>query len=510
MKEFGVVSTEINELNKLFSQLVSLDMISLSPSLEALLTTPGLTQIDRKPAALESFETLCKKAYNPQHAKKSFGPINNSMSEGDALWEVMLLRQKVLLAKMRCISSASHDEYIIFYANLQKLCDVNYLEHRLSSIQFHLGASFHKKKISRTFEQFRELAVASKEPTNITPFAAVNDPKVCVTYSQFVNKMDAILLESEAEQLSKTFELIRSQQQKRLEFIQRQKQLHTSIVRRFESGEIESVDDEVEACRKICDELYTKVDDAKHNLFSYNKLLLEKKVAMEKCSGNLYELQARSSELPLIVKKNEAMIESLRSFKKEVTQYASDIGVPNFSYSGSFLGMEKYELLSSTSSLSINICVMEFSTSLDKAKECLTESLEEIQSIPLISMISEKHQHIQKLQHNYLSANSIHLVAQTYLPIIENFLKDLSIPKEHHDIVGDLIVKCQAVIDLTKSALIKSTSSFKVMQTAIHQLYFVRHNSSLLSLCSSTELFASFGRNIFSRVRGTNRLRCYC
>ena len=424
-----------------------------------------MTQIDRKPAALESFETLCKKAYNPQHAKKSLiGPINNSKSEHDALWEVMLLRQKELLAKMRCISSASQDDYIIFHANLQKLCDVNYLEHRLSDIQFHFGASFHRKKISRTLEQFRELAIASKEPTTISsPFATVmNSNDVCVTYSQFVKKMDAILLEANAE-MSKTMELIRSQQQRRLETIQRQKQLHASIVRRFESGEIESVDDEVEACRKICEELYIKVDDAKHHVSNYKKSLVEKKVAKEKCSIKLYELQARSSELPVIIEKNEATIKSLRAFKKEVNQYASDIGVPKFSYSGSFLGMEKHELLSSASSLSINICVMEFNASLDKAKECLTESLEVIQSIPLISMITEEHQHIQKLQHNYLSANSNHLVVQTYLPIIEKLLQDLSMSKEHHGIVGDLVEKCQAVIKLTKSALTKSTSSFKVM-----------------------------------------------
>jgi hypothetical protein len=253
-KEFGIVSEEINQLNQLFSNL-----------------------IDNKPLAIKSFETLCKKAYNPQYVKKSLLGLSDNTSSTDALWEKMLHKQKVLLFKLKQHADTPGD-YITFRLNMQKLCAPDGLDQKLATLQCHFSACIQRKMAMAGFGKFRELVAVDSTATTGHSFLTLDEPDFkTTTYPQFTSKMKKIVDAATAE-LSKPLEDLRAQQKQRRDVIQRQKALYGHLIFRHKRRDIESVDDEVESCRRVIADLRPKLDDAKCNLASYKKKLLQTKV----------------------------------------------------------------------------------------------------------------------------------------------------------------------------------------------------------------------------------------
>jgi hypothetical protein len=246
-KEFGVVSNEINELNQLFAQLV-----------------------DRKPAAIESFETLCMKAYNPQHA------TNNSPNTNESLWEKMLNKQKQLVSKMKQYGSTTHNDYITFNKILHQLCNQEYFNQRIAEIQFHFDSCLHRKKASMTLQIFQSTTKSGDNLCN--SIYESKETHMDITYNQFINKMKNIADEAKAK-LSKQLIALQAEQLAHTKVMHHQKSLHQYLVIRCQRGEIQSIDEEIELCRQLHTDLGTKLDISKLNLLEHKKDLLQNKVS---------------------------------------------------------------------------------------------------------------------------------------------------------------------------------------------------------------------------------------
>ena len=450
MKEFGVVSEEINQLNQLFSQL-----------------------IDRKPSAIETFETLCKKAYNPQHAKKSLSDTTDNIifNNRDSLWEKMLQKQKQLFAKVKEQTPDLRSEYEIFNTNLFNLCNPHYFDRSLAELHFHFGACLHRKKAMQAFQKFRDMLTANESPAIKLP-KPLKHQDACISHTQFMDKLKTIMLNANLE-LSKPLESLRMKQQARREVIRHQRALYSEIVRSFERGKVESIESKIEECRSICVELRPKLEDANLQLSDRKKTLLLEKAALEQCESSFNQLKAKEEELIATKNRSDILIDSLKSIKQEVAVYADNIGM-SFLYCGSFLGQEKQSLLSDHSSSAINECVLKLNQSLNEAKMILPEQTAEIKMVNEIYVqdsCADHCYHIQKLQHNFDSATSIYAAAQANYTSILELLKDLTLTKEQHKTVKDMIEKCQDLISISYASLQKSTSAFKVINCC--SLHFI-------------------------------------
>jgi hypothetical protein len=366
----------------------------------------------------------------------------------------------------------------MFYTNMQRLCDQQHFDQRIAELQFHFRSCLHRKKAMLAFQQFRDLVGVNETVVDNTPLPSVSESKdINVTHFQFIGKLQNIMLDATSK-LSKPLAALRAQQLKRQDFIRHQQKLYDEILDRFHRGDVESIEAEVEACRLICADLYPKLDNAKRSLSSHKSALLQKKIDLEQCTSSLNQLKDQESDLLGIIERNEALVASIKPFKKDVADYAIDIGVPKFQYCGSFLGQEKQSMLSDDSSSTINKGVTNVMESLDRAKEILsTESLEEVKSIGVIDSHeswAEHCQHIQKLQHNYKSAISIHATAQANQQCIVTLLQDLTLTQKQHCIVKELSEGYHNLISYCDVILKTSTSAFKVIGVfSLHCTIFV-------------------------------------
>ena len=450
MKEFGVVSEEINQLNQLFSQL-----------------------IDRKPSAIETFEMLCKKAYNPQHAKKSLSDNTDDImfNSRDSLWEKMLFKQKQLLAKVKEQTPDFYRDYKHFHSDLLNLCNPQYFDQRLSEVYFHFGACLHRKKVTEAFQKFRDMVTTDESPCAKNILQPRQHHETCVSYSLFMEKLKTIMLNADTE-LSKPLQTLRLKQKARREVIYHQRTLYSEIVRSCEKGEIESIESKIEECRGICAELRPKLVESNLQLSDHKKTLLLQKAALERCESSINQLKDKEEELNAIVDRSGTLIKSLKSIKQEVEVYADNIGI-SLPYCGSFLGQEKQSLLSDDSASTINKYVLKFSQSLNEANMILPGRIAEIKMVKEIyiqdSAVNHCY-HIQNLQQNFDSADSIHAIAQANQTVVVELLKDLSLSKEQHDAVKDIMEKCQALISIIVASLNKSTSQFKVSNCCLSHL----------------------------------------
>ena len=439
-KEFGVQSDEVHQLNQLFSQL-----------------------IDRKPAAIESFETLCRKAYNPQRVQRASGSLDDKLVNA-TVWERMLFNQRQM-KEQTYNTSTSFDEYTIFRTRLLQLCDKQTFDHEIAKLQFHFKACLQKRRAAQAFHKFLELVASDEQPSELKSALPPKElTEAHITQDDFEARLKSIALDAEVA-LLKPLATLQAQQCRLIRVIQHQKNLYDDIEARFYNGQIGSINEAVESCRQKCALLRPMLNNAEANLSRYKQTLTEKKILLEQCMTEVNKLKDQESDLSSCIERNDAIIPALKELKADITQYACDIGVPKFIYCGSFLGQEKQHLMSKDNASRINAHVLAFNDSLNQTKASLSSesliNLKELDTIDFQESWAEHCHNIQKLQCNYSTAKLIRDLAESKLSPIVELLHDLTITREQHDTIKELAQKCEALISLCISSLQSSTSAFK-------------------------------------------------